>query len=317
MSRCISRAKSLVRPEHGAHWPSMTSMQLARWQAAQTQVQTVSHPRTRSEHVDVLPDQPLLIDTHDLFEGEPFWTHLQTQSDALYSLGEGADGDPVLVTWRDFLAYGHSREAAKDRNPLYLFDDSFDCDAPGLLDLYAVPSVFAREDLLSVLPEEDRANWRWLLVGPERSGSSLHVDPVGTSAWNASLKGTKWWVMVEPATPDGVLNALPQAGCQPDTLEWFLEELPRVKRRCEDQGHRFVEMVQGEGETVWVPSGWHHAVLNLSFSVAVTHNMVRERDLARCWTALDQEDSGAAARWLEHLARKRPELSQQIADMTQ
>jgi len=39
---------------------------------------------------------------------------------------------------------------------------------------------------------------RWLIVGPARSGSSFHVDPNCTSAWNAVVRGSKKWIMFPP-----------------------------------------------------------------------------------------------------------------------
>jgi hypothetical protein len=34
-------------------------------------------------------------------------------------------------------------------------------------------------------------DWRWLILGGAKSGSVFHVDPNGTSAWNACLEGRK------------------------------------------------------------------------------------------------------------------------------
>ena len=56
--------------------------------------------------------------------------------------------------------------------------------APQLLADYEVPPYFA-DDLFAALGEDERPDYRWLIVGPRRSGSSFHVDPNATSAWNA------------------------------------------------------------------------------------------------------------------------------------
>ncbi len=48
--------------------------------------------------------------------------------------------------------------------------------------------------------------WFRLLMGPERSGSTVHVDPLGTSAWNTSLVGHKRWVLFKEDLPKSIVK---------------------------------------------------------------------------------------------------------------
>lgn len=66
--------------------------------------------------------------------------------------------------------------------------------APELLKDYSVPNIF-KEDFFDVLNRDQRPPFRWLIIGPERSGASWHVDPALTSAWNTLLCGRKRYII--------------------------------------------------------------------------------------------------------------------------
>lgn len=77
----------------------------------------------------------------------------------------------------------------KDDNPLYLFDYRLDDGGREvLLDEYTVPAVF-KYDYFGVMGTARRPPFRWFVVGPERTGTVLHLDPLGTSAWNTLTHG--------------------------------------------------------------------------------------------------------------------------------
>lgn len=71
-----------------------------------------------------------------------------------------------------------------------IFPLQFGETMPELLDDYKVPTLFS-DDLFSVLSDSERPPYRWLVLGPARSGASWHVDPSLTSAWNSLLSGRK------------------------------------------------------------------------------------------------------------------------------
>ena len=179
---------------------------------------------------------------------------------------------------REFLSYAADNG---DDQPLYLFDKRFGEAAPELLDAYA-PAPYFDDDLFGLLDDEGdakRPDWRWIIVGGERSGSAWHKDPNGTSAWNATLRGRKRWLFFPPkTTPPGVR---PSADGLDLVAPLSLAEWAHAFY-AEARAHpHFVEAHTGPGDVVFVPRGWWHSVVNLDdFNVALTHNFCSPRGLA-------------------------------------
>ncbi len=92
--------------------------------------------------------------------------------------------DWPLKTYVDYM------ENTIDESPLYLFDQSFvekmDIKV-GKEDAghYWAPACFG-EDLFAAL-SSDRPDSRWLIIGPERSGSTFHKDPNATRSVKITL----------------------------------------------------------------------------------------------------------------------------------
>ena len=51
------------------------------------------------------------------------------------------------------------------------------------------PACFA-DNLFDVWDADERPDWRWMIIGPERSGSTFHVDPNGTRYFFPERKKT-------------------------------------------------------------------------------------------------------------------------------
>ena len=127
-------------------------------------------------------------------------------------------------------------EAKLDDSPLYVFDSAFGERAPQMLGDYAVPPYF-REDLLGLVGKR-RPPFRWIILGPRFSGSGIHIDPLGTSAWNMLMCGRKRWVLFTPDLPEDLVK-LPR-GHGREAAIWFDKQLPKLK----EQGVPMIDFIQ-------------------------------------------------------------------------
>lgn len=178
------------------------------------------------------------------------------------------------VDW-PFATYYEYMKNSQDESPLYLFDRKF----AEKMDItvgrqqgaaYWRPDCFG-PDLFEVLGDERPAH-RWLIVGPERSGSTFHKDPNATSAWNAVIQGSKYWIMFPPTAqvPGVYVSQDSSEVTSPLSIaEWLLTFHAEAR-----QVAGCVEGICEKGEILHVPSGWWHLVVNLESGIALTQNFV-------------------------------------------
>ena len=253
------------------------------------------HPRTAASDAKALAsfDRPIVVE--GLISAWPALAHWsfaalrQRIGHAEVDCGSSTGGVPFYL-----VATNAARSAGRVDLALYVFDSDFS-DEGGKAGLLAdgpgegLPALTSGDVFSAGAAAEhrDRPVWRWLLAGPEGSGTVMHRDPWGYSSWNASLVGCKRWVLFPPSVSRETLhpprtNALGRAVALlglslPRGAACFMEEVLPGLRGC---GHGEVEIVQHPGEVVAFPAGWWHAVVNLDATLAVTESYGRAHDLA-------------------------------------
>ena len=127
----------------------------------------------------------------------------ETTGEAVFKASNsGSRHVETKVKLSDYFMYMRSQ---KEEDPLYVFDPHYPRNAPQLLKHYSVATLkYFQEDMFEVLGDK-RPKYRWIVIGPAKTGAPWHLDPNHTSAWNALLRGRKRWAMYPPTmTPPGV-----------------------------------------------------------------------------------------------------------------
>ncbi len=127
-------------------------------------------------------------------------------------------------------------------------------------------------------------DYRFVYVGPKGSWTPYHADVFGSFSWSANVTGRKLWIFTKPGE---------EIKDKRGDLVYDVQH-----ENCEVEKY---EVIQESGDVIFVPSLWHHQVINLEDTISVNHNWFNGANIATV---------------LEELLRADGDVKRELSDVT-
>ncbi|XP_071543725.1 2-oxoglutarate and iron-dependent oxygenase JMJD4-like [Panulirus ornatus] len=124
------------------------------------------------------------------------------------------------------------------------------------------PQYFACLNEFWEVREDIQDDYQFVYIGPKGSWTPFHADVFRSYSWSTNVCGRKRWVFYPPGE-DQFLR---------DPFGTPIYDVDSERKNLNAIGH--VEVIQEQGKTIFVPSGWHHQVWNLWLKSLVLVNRV-------------------------------------------
>lgn len=225
----------------------------------------------------------------------------------------------------DFLTSESDSKSNGGSSPKYLKDFHAVSDALLIqpqLQLYSVPLCF-RDDWLNGFYDSMSVglsmmkDFRFMYIGREGSNTKLHHDVMASHSWSLNLSGCKMWFFIRPDDAkqyydvwgnlqiSSLLNRDDILTIQRafKTKEAISDTFQLLSGPIAQLTHELFFTIQLPGESVFVPSSWHHEVLNLGegFITSVNQNWIEANGLNRMQQFLQKELSSIRERTRERV----------------
>lgn len=145
----------------------------------------------------------------------------------------------------------------------------------------------------------------------------MHRDPIGTAAWNAVTHGVKRWVLFEPKESKILVKAKKYRlkGEDDEAIHYFDFLLPRLRKA--NPSLKVYECIQEPGDIIFVPGQWWHGVLNLTDTVAVTHNYCGRDNFDDVCKRASRQRKLFFRRWVNNMKKFSPILYERAIALQQ
>ncbi|KAF2364710.1 JmjC domain [Trinorchestia longiramus] len=126
-------------------------------------------------------------------------------------------------------------------------------------------------------------DYRFVYLGPKGSWTPFHSDVFRSFSWSANVCGRKQWIFFPPGAEAELRD---KTGSLPYdvTNSVAVEDVSAVT------------VVQEAGQTIFVPSGWHHQVHNLEDTLSINHNWINATNIMAVWEQLVAELAKSVSR---------------------
>lgn len=201
--------------------------------------------------------------------------------------------------WNDNTPWKVIIDARDKHESFYIFDNLDSPHGQQIANHYETPYMF-KQDIyqnLTHFPPPDYGSMRWWAFGSRYSGTFPHSDPFQTDAWNTVVRGKKWWILFPSPKEDISLTVdddnLEDLQCNQECssmdhgiLDYYTTILSNSRERYEmgRLQHIFIR----SGETLYVPAGMAHSVLNLDETVAITANYASFHNWKSVWETMKE-----------------------------
>jgi histone arginine demethylase JMJD6 len=88
---------------------------------------------------------------------------------------------------------------------------------------------------------------------------------------------------------------------------YFRNIFPKIKKKYGNEVKEIL-FLQKPGETVYIPGGWWHVVVNLEDTIAITQNYCNRVNFPKVWRSVRSERKKMAIKFLKQLEENYPEL---------
>ena len=234
----------------------------------------------RKENDTAVPDMSRL---GKIFGSDSVPVHSQSQ--AGFTLSRPVKEDMTVSEYADWWELHHSQMDDVDPEAplLYLKDWKLVASRPKI-EAYEWPIYFLDDWLNGAMGNA----YKFVYLGPEGTSTRLHADVLRSFSWSTNVCGRKRWYLIPPEYTYLLMDCFGRqlAPHLHADVELGVESLfPGLKYA---RRHALV-VVQEAGETIFVPSKWHHTVENLAPTMSINHNWLNGANIRFSWGKLKAE----------------------------